>query len=135
MLDSELFVFRTLKPGVDGHATCISNWFISAYSNNPILRLTQHLLYEYWKENNMVIDYYIFHDFFQLATEAYPEEWERVIPHDNSTSHVLLLRMFEKYNDAVWKAIQNQVVFHKLTYKFEDSQIKIPNTFYRRIFE
>lgn len=49
MLDSDLFFYQCLKPGLDGHPTKMSNWFISAEKNNRILRLTIELLYNYWK--------------------------------------------------------------------------------------
>lgn len=50
MLDSELFLFQCLKPGLDGHVTSVSNWFITSYSNNIIIKLTRNLLYEYWRK-------------------------------------------------------------------------------------
>lgn len=133
MLDSELFVFQNMKPGLDGQATRISNWFISAYSNNPILLLVRELLYEYWKKNNVVIDYYIFHDFFELAIEAYPDEWKKVIPFNNATPHILLINLFEEYNASLYNATIEQCCFHKLTYKFTEEKEKIKDTFYKFI--
>lgn len=135
MFDSDLFLFQNLKPGLDGHCTCISNWFITACSGNQILLLTQALLYEYWRKYDKLIDYYIFHDFFQLAIEAYPNEWNEVIPFSNSTPHILLLRMFEAYNDNIWKSIKNEICFHKLTYKFEKELGNTKNTYYDIILQ
>jgi hypothetical protein len=106
MLDAPLFMFQTLKPGLDGHATRVSNWFMTACTNHPLLRLTQALLYEYWRKNNGLVDYFIFHHFFELAIEAYPYEWAKVIPFSSSVPHILLLRLFEKYDPAVWQAVQ-----------------------------
>ncbi len=123
-LDSELFLFQTLKPGLDGKCTSISNWFITAEKNNKILRLTLNLLYEYWRTNNKLIDYFIFHDFFQLAIETYNDEWERVIPVSNEAPHILQLRMFEKYDDDIWESIKSQTPFHKLTYKSDFNNVK-----------
>ena len=130
MFDSNLFLFQNLKPGLDGHCTCISNWFITASSGNPILLLTQALLYEYWRKHNKLIDYYIFHDFFQLAIEAYPDVWDKVIPFSNSTSHILLLRLFDFYNEDIWEGIKSQVCFHKLTYKFKKEESYKKGTYY-----
>lgn len=135
MLDSDLFMFQTLKPGLDGHPTCVSNWFITACTNHPILLLTQALLYEYWKKNNTLIDYFIFHLFFQLAVEAYPEEWSKVVPFSNSTPHILLLRLFETYDPQVWEAVKKMTPFHKLSYKFENAQAQLPDTYYHRLFD
>lgn len=130
MLDSDLFLFQNLKPGRDGHTTVISNWFISAKSNNKILAAVQHLLFQYWMNNDDLVDYFVFHDFFQIVIERYPEEWKRVIPFCNATPHILLLRLFEKYDEDTWRALNEQTVFHKLSYKFEDEQFEQSGTYY-----
>lgn len=135
MLDSELFVFQTLKPGVDGHATCISNWFISSRGNNPVLKLTRNLLYKYWDAHDEAIDYFIFHHFFQLATEVYPDEWNRVVPYTNETSHNLLLRLFDKYDPELFRGMIEQTCFHKLTYKFTKEQIADKESNYAHIMK
>ncbi len=138
MLESDLFLFQNLKPGLDGHPTCISSWFITAVTNNPILLLTRELLYEYWKKNNSMINYFLLHFFFQLAIEAYPDEWDKVIPFNNSTPHILLLRLFDEYNKELWEEVTRISPFHKLTYKFENiyqdsNDLYKENTYYKNI--
>lgn len=132
MLGGGLFLFRDLKPGLDGHAVSISNWFITADSGDKILMLTRDLLYAYWKKSKLT-DYFIFHDFFELATERYPEEWGKVIPFPNSAPHILLLRLFEPYNAEIWEAVRGITPFHKLTYKFTEEQQALEGTFYSEI--
>lgn len=134
MLDDDLFLFQNLKPGLDGHSTCISNWFMTAEVDNNIVNLTLALLYEYWCRNNGLIDYFIFHDFFQIAIEQYPEEWNKVVPVNNSTPHILLLRLFEKYSEEIWDAVKKQTSVHKLTYKFTNEQAEMPSTYYKTLF-
>ena len=133
MLDSDLFMFQTLKPGLDGHPTAVSNWFITSCTSHPILELTRDLLYAYWRRHNSLVDYFIFHDFFQLATEAFPEEWCKVVPFSNSTPHILLLRLFETYNPQIWDGIRNMIPFHKLTYKFPPKDAVKDGTYYRKL--
>ena len=135
MLDSDLFLFQNLKPGADGHCTLISSWFMTACTNHPILLLTRAFLYHYWKTHNSLVDYFLIHDFFQLAIEAYPEEWEAVIPFSNSTPHILLLRLFEEYNAPHYQSICAQTPFHKLSYKFTSEQAALPDTYYQKIFQ
>ena len=130
MLDSDLFLFQNLKPGLDGHATRISNWFMTSCTNHPLLVLTRDLLYAYWKKHNTMVDYFIFHDFFELAIEAYPEEWSKVVPFSNSIPHILLLRLFEPYNAQVWDAVKHMTPFHKLSYKFTQQQADLTETYY-----
>lgn len=133
IMNSDLFLFQNLKPGLDGHCTSVSNWFITACTNNPILLLVRSLLFDYWEKNNKLIDYFIFHDFFQLAIEAYPEEWSKVIPFNNSVPHILLLRLFENYDEDIWNAVIKMSCFHKLTYKFTKEDEMKPGTFYNYI--
>lgn len=133
MLDSDLFLFQNLKPGRNGHTYTISNWFITATSNNKILLAVQYLLYSYWKDNNVIVDYFIFHAFFQIVIERYPDEWEKVIPFSNSVPHILLLRLFEEYDERVWNAIKQQSCFHKLTYKISKVNMDKRNTFYCKL--
>ncbi len=133
MLDSDLFVFQNLKPGLDGHATAISSWFMTGSTGNPVLHLTRHLLYRYWETHNTLMDYFLIHNFFQLAIEAYPEVWRKVVPFSNSTPHILLLRLFEPYDEPTWNIIQNMTPVHKLSYKFPADSAEKKDTYYSRV--
>lgn len=134
MSDSELFFYQCLKPGRDGHSTYLSSWMISAKTNNKVLMATRYLCYEYWKEHKELMDYYLFHDLFSIVLEYYPEEWKKVVPTDNATPHILLLRLFEQYDERIWQAIKAQTPFHKMTYKFKEEQTKLNGTYYDVLF-
>lgn len=129
-LDSDLFLFQDLKPGLDGHAAAISSWMITASSNQNIMLLTRKLLHNYWKTHNYAVDYFILHDFFQMALEAYPEEWKKVVPISNSIPHILLLRLFDKYDEQIWNTVSAITPFHKLTHKYDLDNEKIAGTYY-----
>ncbi|HBJ1651643.1 capsular polysaccharide synthesis protein [Clostridium botulinum] len=133
ILNSNLFVFQCLKPGKDGHCTSISSWLMTACTNNPILLLTRELLYDYWKKYNFMKDYFLIHNFFQLAIETYPEEWKKVIPFSNSVPHILLLNLFEKYDEQWLNCIKNMTPFHKLSYKFSEDKLEKKDTFYTEL--
>ena len=128
--DSELFFYQCLKPGRDGHSTYISSWLMSARSNNKVLMATRYLCYEYWKENNSMVDYFLLHDFLSVALEHYPDEWKAIVPRDNATPHILLLRLFDVYDEKIWDSIKQQTPFHKLSYKFTDTQKMQKGTYY-----
>ena len=135
MLNSDLFLFQTLKPGLDGQCACISSWFMTASSNQRIILLTRELLLDYWKKNDYAIDYFLLHDFFQIAIETFPEDWESVIPFSNEMPHILLLRLFDKYDETIWNAVKDITPFHKLTYKFDNNMTTIDDTYYKRIVD
>ena len=131
--DSDLFFYQLLKPGRDGNGIYLSSWFISAKTNNKILMATQKLCYAYWKENDTMWDYFLLHDFLSIVLEYYPDDWNKIVPRDNAAPHMLLLRLFDEYNEEVWKAISEQTPFHKLTYKFESKEQRRDNTYYKKI--
>ena len=91
--NSELFFYQCLKPGRDGHGNFISSWLINAKTNNKILMATRELCYEYWKDNNSMWDYFLFHDFMSIVLEKYSIDLGKIIPRDNATPHILLLRL------------------------------------------
>jgi hypothetical protein len=65
----------------------------------------------------------------------YHEEWNRVVPFSNSTSHILLLRLFEKFDGRIWDAAVGQVPFHKLSYKNEVEKSMLKGTYYEHILK
>ena len=75
MLDSDFFVFQNLKPGADGHVLNISSWFMTAYAENKMVLAVRKLLYEYWKENDRLIDYFLLHHFFSMVMDFYADDW------------------------------------------------------------
>lgn len=132
--DSDLFLYQILKPGRDGQAQPISSWLISAKTNNKVLMMARYLCYEYWKQNNEMVDYFLFHDFVMISLEQNEEDWKKIIPRDNAAPHMLLLRLFDKYDEDTWNAIKEQTPFHKLTYKFNKENEIIKDTYYQHLF-
>lgn len=133
--NSELFFYQCLKPGRDGHGNFISSWLINAKTNNKILMATRELCYEYWKDNNSMWDYFLFHDFMSIVLEKYSIDLGKIIPRDNATPHILLLRLFDFYDEKMWNAIKEQTQFHKLTYKFSENDKEKKGTYYKYILE
>lgn len=133
VLDDPLFLFQTLKPGLDGHSIAASSWLMTAHSGNPIIMLTRALLHEYWSRYNYAVDYFILHNFIQMSIAAYPQVWAKVVPFSNATPHILLLRLFEQYDENLWNGLKGQTSFHKLTYKFTPEEAQLPDTYYQRI--
>ena len=132
--DSDLFFFQNLKPGRDGNSIYNSSWLICSKSNNRVLIATRELCYEYWKRNNIMDNYFLFHLFFSMVLEYYKSEWNSVVPRDNSAPHILLLRMFDQYNERIWEAVKAQTPFHKISYKFSEEKKDMRGTYYDVIF-
>lgn len=133
IFNSDLFFYQNLKPGRDGNSIYFSSWLMSAKTNNKILLATRHLCYEYWKKNNFMIDYFLLHYFLSIVCDFYNDEWNNIIPVSNSIPHILLLRLFDEYDENMWNAIKEMTCFHKLSYKFDREKLNEDKTYYKMI--
>lgn len=116
VFDYPMFVFQDWKFDQE-QPTIASSWFISAFKGHPILRCTLDLLYNYWSNHNFLENYFLFHLFFKMATDRYPELWRRVPRFSNIPPHIMQFEMFDKYSDERFEQIKKMSDFHKLTYK------------------
>lgn len=122
ILDQEFFVPQTLKPGRDGSAIPVSNWLIISKRHNKITFRIRDLLFDYWKQYDKVIDYFIFHHFIMIAFEEFRNEYSRVLPYDNTQAHALLITMKNyRISDSLIKEYVELSPMHKLTNKLESS--------------
>ena len=133
MMNSEFFVFQKLKPGLDGNVINVSSWFISSYSNHKFILAQQALLRHYWKTNNKAIDYFFFHHFMSMVSAFYSEEWKQIIQIPNSLPHILLLMLFDKYDEKKFNAMKEICPFQKLSYKLDETDIAKEGTYYQYI--
>lgn len=118
--DKPLFVFENWKRG--DSSIVASNWFITSNINNHILLLTRDLLYEYWKNENYLVHYYVFHFFFAMATEKFYAEWEEIPRYSNLPPHILQFEITEKYSTERFEEIKKMSAFHKLNQKADFSK-------------
>ena len=80
-----------------------------------------------------MIDYYIYHLFFHLATEKYPELWKAVPRYSNIPPHVLQFELFEPYAEERFRQLTQMSDFHKLNWKAAGIQGDTKNTFYEHL--
>lgn len=128
--NSDLFLYQVLKPGLDGHCIKTSSWLINAKSNNIILSATRDLLFEYWKKKNSLVDYFLLHHFISMSMSEFSQEWGIIPKFPNSIPHILLLQLFNKYDENEFKHIKNMTCFHKLNYKREMVDMVKKGTYY-----
>lgn len=128
--NTDLFFYQVLKPGFTGHVNRVSSWLIWARPNNFILNETKSLLWRYWKIENELFDYFLFHYFLTMVLNSNEEMLNRIIPSSNEAPHVLLLRLFDQYDEQLWQAIKIQTPFHKLSYKFDKDKENLAGTYY-----
>lgn len=135
MLDADLFMFQKLKPGADGAAIKISSWFMTASAQHKVLLAVRHLIWQYWQRENKLIDYFLLHHFIMMVANYYQEEWQKMIQVPNSLPHILLLMLFNPFNPDKWQAVCQSTPFHKLSYKFDEYQLRQQDTYYQYIMQ
>lgn len=133
ILNSDLFFYQVLKPGVDGRPIYMSSWCMFAKTYNKILLATRALLYEYWKKKTSLIDYFLIHQFFSIVCNRYPSDSNKVPPFCNSIPHILQHHLFDKYDETYWYDLKQMTCFHKLTYKLEQEDVEKKGTYYDMI--
>ncbi len=113
---NDLFVYR--NGWFENENINSASWLIYAkYSNNNIIGLTYELLKEYWKKNNYLCNYFLFHMFFKLATERFSEDWKKVPYYNHIDNHLLAYELNNNYNEKRFREIKKITNFHKLSYK------------------
>ncbi len=132
-LDADLFLFQYTKQG--SIPVSISNWFITACSNNEVLVVLRDMLYAYWKDYNCTLDYYIFHLFFSMLSIEYPEEIA-AMPYGQSMNSLALLNHWgERFNQEKWDNLTSQVSFHKLAFRVKDEVKNNRDNYYNYILK
>lgn len=131
-LDADLFLFQYTPPGTAAGIN-ISNWFISACTNNKVLMILRDMLLEYWKDYDFTIDYYIFHLFFKMVANEFPEKIG-TMPYGNSMDSLVLLHHWsETFNQKKWNRVTRQVCFHKLAFRVNEKTKKDKENYYSYI--
>lgn len=132
LFDRDLFVFNNGKRG-DCSST-ISNWFITAEKENPILIQTRDLIYAYWKKENYLLHYFFFHMFFTMVIEKYPDEWAKVPFISNIPPHLMQDELLKEFDEERFEILKKMSSFHKLSQKIDFSQAP-SNSLYDKIIK
>ena len=129
--NADLFYFQVLQPGYV--SINMSSWFMCAKPNNPILCLARECIYDYWKKNNKLYNYFLLHYCIVLAAEKYPELYKNIPKYSSAPPHILQSELFNSYNDDRLSEIRQMCFVQKLTYKFDKNISDFTNTFYSKI--
>ena len=108
LTESDFFVPQILKPGRDGKAIYISSWLMAGKKNNVVIRNTLDILYEYWKNNDFLMDYFLVHHFLELMIKNEYDD-KAITPIDNGQMHSVLISITKKNMDV--ESTVNQMKF------------------------
>ena len=114
-----LFVYSNWK-WISGDIRPISNWFISACKQHPILLAMQDCMIRYWHDKNELETYFMFHMFYQMVSEKYTKLSGAIPRISNVPPHMLQFELGNMYDTRRWMELMDMAPMHKLTHKLSD---------------
>ena len=133
-LDADLFLYQDVREG-DGRIRGISNWFITASSNQKILLILKEMLYQYHKDYNCAVAYSIFHIFFMMIAKELPEEVRKMPRVSNRYCFELENHLRDSYSETWMRNLTDRCSFHKLNGRLWKEAEGKEDTYLRKIKE
>lgn len=119
---SECKNFRNVQDYKKAFLPMISNWFIHSKPNNLIILTTLKFLNEYWKRENSLKHYFLFHYFITFAVLNNSEirtTWDNMLSLSNDMPHFLQNSFKTEFAEEKFDLCIKKSFIHKLTYRFE----------------
>ena len=132
IVESEFFAYQDTFGKISNPAR-ISNWLLHCKPGNTVMRFTRNMAFQYWKEENYVMEYLFTYMLLQIALEA-NKEIQETMPYANSDyCHLMLNHLDLHFDEKEYAHIVELSNVHKLTYKLYEDVIADKNNFYSRI--
>lgn len=112
IIKQDFFVFQ------NNNQSKISNFFIHSVSNNKLTKCMRIFLEEYWKNENITINYFMFHIFLMYLVKEDPkcrEIFYNIVPELQQKVHYfnpLASRL--KFNEDLWEYLKNTCFLYKI---------------------
>ena len=111
----ERFLFKH-----DRSMSNISNWFIFSKAQNPFIKKILLFLLEYWKNEDKLKNYFMFHlwtRFLILNDKECKSIWDKMYSVSNRAPHLVQSIWNDNFDINQWNVIKKHSPIHKLTYK------------------
>lgn len=129
-IDSTVFLSESLPQNILGASFFAyhcngylksNSWFLKAAPEDMIIRNMKNLMFEYWKYENRLLNYFLYHLFFDLMMEkndVLAAKWKNV-PLLFDDCYELAGHFFEPFVADDWRKINEKTTIHKLNYKYD----------------
>lgn len=110
-----------------------SSWFIVSKPNNILLKSLYKIMFEYWKNEDLMIDYYLIHLMLTLIiihNGNCKESFEKMLTLSNRNPHLLQMSLDNNFNDELFEDIKKYSFIHKLRYKKLNKAKRNKQSFY-----
>lgn len=114
---TDIFMYSMQQVG--NEACSYNNWCIYAEKGHRFLRVMLDIHYEYWKKENKVRDYFLWHIFATLYVRSHSEDFAGMFHIFSAVPHMLSSVIFEPFHQEVWDEITRISSVHKLSNKYK----------------
>lgn len=130
IFESKMFMFDMRT---EDDIMIYNNWFIYTRVNNRVFEVMRDYLYLFWKHENKVHEYFIWHLFMRHVYEEYPEDFKDMIYIPHECTHMLIKNLNEEYDKKYYNITNEICSIQKLTYKNIDTNKK--NSLYSELIK
>jgi hypothetical protein len=130
MYQRELFLYNHSNP--NDITELLNNWFIIAGKDNVFLKTVRDLLYEFWRRENKVREYFVWHLFVTMVLEKYPHIQQNLFYMLDYIPEMLADIIFQPYDETWWQEVTRLTPIHKLSNRFSAAE-DISGTYYEFI--
>lgn len=131
VLDEDFFIY--LSGSINGYYAFVQNCFFRARRHNYIVKVWREAIYEYWRREDNVIDYFMHQMIFGKVVSSNPlagELFERMPHLQQDPTHELWWRYKDCPFDAeLFSKITASAIFQKTEYKSSSSKDPVPGSF------
>lgn len=124
------FMYRHSVP--DDITIQFNNWLIYSRPQNEVLVNIRDFLYEYWKKNNSVREYFMWHLFLTMIVNKNPNIFCKIPYVTDELTQTLSRILFYPYDACFWRELSAMTPVHKLSYKKQVEDID-EDTYYAKL--
>lgn len=109
-----------------------SNFFIHSAINNYCIKTMRIFLEEYWKHEDITIDYFFFHQYLHLLRTSLPQYkkmYKDIIPYVNAIVRYMTDNIAYNADEDCWNYLSKNCFMYKFQRKSQ-AAIKNPNSWY-----
>ena len=132
VMNEDFFIYLSGN-SLGGHYAFVQNCFFRARKNNYIVKVWMNAIFEYWRRENSVIDYFMHQMIFRKVVECNPvaKAYFEKMPHviQDPTHELWWKYRDEPFDKKLFDRITASAVFQKTEYKSVSAKEPVPGSF------
>lgn len=129
IFERPLFLLSSVCRG-DELVRLFNSWFLAAQKGSFFMEAILKLIYAYWKKENHLREYFLWHLFATIVGYKYPQAVEKIYRFSDANAEILRDVYFRPFDKEYWERLKEITPIHKLTYKLDEIPENVEGTFY-----